>query len=156
MASIRSTDTTPEIRLRKALYAAGIRGWRCHYKRAVGKPDLAWPALRLAVFVDGAFWHGHPSRHRPGRSGDYWDAKIARNIERDRDIDAILCEAGWEVIRVWDFEVRKELATVVARIRNDLAPRATGDATWHRKVRGPDTGRHALSESNGAERHRGR
>lgn len=138
MASVCSSHTTPEIRLRKALYAAGIRGWRCHYNRAVSKPDLAWPALRVAVFVDGAFWHGHPSRHRPGRSGDYWDLKIARNIERDRDIDAILCEAGWDVIRVWDFEVRKELATVVDRVRTNLAPRAIGDATWHRTVRAPD------------------
>lgn len=138
MASIRSSDTAPEIRLRKALYAAGIRGWRCHYKRAVGKPDLAWPALRVAVFVDGAFWHGHPSRHRPGRSGDYWDAKIAGNVEHDREIDAILSEAGWEVIRVWDFEIRKELAMVVDRIRTNLASRAIGDAAWHCTVRASD------------------
>src|ERR1700730_16227797 len=95
MASIRSTHTSPELKLRRALYAAGIRGWRCHYKLAAGTPDLAWPALRIAVFVDGAFWHGHPSRHKPGRSGDYWDAKIARNVERDRAADATLRAARW-------------------------------------------------------------
>src|SRR3954469_13739020 len=95
MAAVKGKNTTPEIQLRRALHASGVRGWRCHYKRAAGTPDLAWPALRVAGFVDGAFWHGHPSRHKPGRSGDFWDKKIARNVERDRRVDAELHAAGW-------------------------------------------------------------
>src|SRR5688572_28401692 len=79
MAAVGSKNTGPELELRRALYAAGVRGWRCHYRRAPGTPDLAWPRRRVAVFVDGAFWHGHPSRHKPGRSGRYWDNKIERN-----------------------------------------------------------------------------
>lgn len=132
MAAVRSTNTTPEIRLRRALFEAGVRGWRCHYKRAPGRPDLAWPSLRVAAFIDGAFWHGHPSRHTPGRSGAYWDEKIARNIERDRKADAALEADGWIVIRVWDFEVRRDLSGVVDRVTSSLACRATGVARWHR------------------------
>lgn len=116
MAAVKGKDTTPELALRRALYAAGVRGWRTHYRRAPGKPDLAWPSLRVAVFVDGAFWHGHPSRHKPGRSGSYWDTKIAGNEARDRRVDAELQNAGWHVLRVWDFEVRKTLPDVVGRV----------------------------------------
>jgi DNA mismatch endonuclease (patch repair protein) len=90
--------------------------WRCHYQQAPGTPDLAWPGRRVAVFVDGAFWHGHPSRYKPGRSGYYWDAKIERNVARDRRVDAELKERGWRIIRVWDFEVGKELVEVVQRV----------------------------------------
>lgn len=127
MAAVRSRDTTPELRLRKALYALGVRGWRCHYRRAPGRPDLAWPARKVAVFVDGAFWHGHPSKHRPGRSGDYWDHKIARNVERDREVDRKLDELGWAVERIWDFEIRRDLegaaqrAAVLAESRRTVA-----------------------------------
>jgi DNA mismatch endonuclease (patch repair protein) len=123
MSAVRAKDTTPEIALRRALYAAGVRGWRCHYVNAPGKPDLAWPALRLAVFVDGAFWHGHPSRHRPGRSGTYWDEKIAGNVARDRRIDADLRKVGWAVIRIWDFQVRKELGAWTDRIAQAVRDR---------------------------------
>jgi len=98
------------------LYAGGVRGWRCHWSRVPGKPDIAWPGRRVAVFVDGAFWHGHPSRHRPGRSGEFWDKKIARNVERDRRVDAELTALGWHVLRLWDFEVQREPGQSVARV----------------------------------------
>lgn len=129
MAAVRSHDTTPELRLRKALYALGVRGWRCHYRRAPGRPDLAWPARKLAVFVDGAFWHGHPSRHRPGRSGDYWDRKIARNVERDRHVDRKLEELGWTVERIWDFEIRRDLEAVAQRVAALAESRRTAART---------------------------
>lgn len=136
MAAIKGKDTRPELALRRALYAAGIRGWRKHYKRAPGTPDLAWPALRTAVFVDGAFWHGHPSRHRPGRSGAYWDAKIERNVARDRRVDAELTAQGWNVVRVWDFEIRDDVHAVVDRISRALLPRLSEDAAarWQREI----------------------
>lgn len=114
MAAVKSRNTSPEIALRRALHAVGVRGWRCHYKRAPGSPDLAWPRRRVAVFVDGAFWHGHPSRHKPGRSGRYWDEKIRANVARDRRADRELAELGWRVVRFWDFEVRRDLKGCVA------------------------------------------
>jgi DNA mismatch endonuclease, patch repair protein len=118
MRAVRSANTKPEVKLRKALHAAGLRGWRCHWKKAPGTPDIAWPGRKVAVFVDGAFWHGHPSRHRPGRSGSYWDEKIEANQQRDRRVDRELSDAGWRVVRVWDFEVNKEIDRVVARTRS--------------------------------------
>jgi len=134
MTAVRGKNTSPEVALRGALYAAGIRGWRCHYKRAPGTPDVAWPALRVAVFVDGAFWHGHPSRHKPGRSGAYWDEKIARNVQRDQEADAALQAAGWTVVRAWDFEVRRDLPAVVERVTDALRERASGTAGWQRSL----------------------
>jgi DNA mismatch endonuclease, patch repair protein len=88
------------------------------------------------VFVDGAFWHGHPSRHKPGRSGIYWDNKIARNVTRDRETDAALHAAGWTVLRVWDFEVGRDVDAIVARIVSVLAKRASGSARWQRSLAG--------------------
>ena len=116
MARVKGKDTKPEVQLRKALYAHGVRGWRCHRKSLPGKPDLAFGRARLAVFVDGGFWHGHPSKWWPGRSGPYWDEKIARNIERDQRADRELRESGWTVLRFWDFEIKKDLERVVRSI----------------------------------------
>jgi DNA mismatch endonuclease (patch repair protein) len=117
MARIRSTETKPELALRKALYAHGFRGWRCHPRRIAGKPDLAFTRHKLAVFVDGCFWHGHPDFFTPGKSGAYWDAKIARTQERDRQADAALSAAGWTVLRFWDFEVGQDPNACVRRVQ---------------------------------------
>jgi DNA mismatch endonuclease (patch repair protein) len=126
MAAVKRRDTTPEVCLRRALWAQGIRGWRCDYSRAPGRPDIAWPARRIAVFVDGAFWHGHPSRHKPGRSGEYWDKKIEANVARDRRVDRELEEEGWTALRFWDFEIKKDLDSVVARVVETLDARLVG------------------------------
>lgn len=142
MAAVKGKHTKPELELRRGLYAAGVRGWRTHYGGSPGTPDLAWPRLRVAVFVDGAFWHGHPSRHKPGRSGAYWDEKIERNVSRDRRVDRELTEAGWVVLRVWDFEIRRTLPEVVERIRRLLRQRigpAPG-ADWQERLARSDPG----------------
>ena len=120
MARVKGRDTGPELALRRALYRAGVRGWRCHRKNLPGKPDLAFGRARLAIFVDGGFWHGHPSKYWPGRSGDYWDAKIARNQARDREVDASLAALGWQVMRLWDFEVLEDADAAAARIQTLL------------------------------------
>jgi DNA mismatch endonuclease (patch repair protein) len=119
MARVRQKDTAPEVALRQALHLAGVRGWRLHRRDVPGRPDLAWLGRRVAVFVDGAFWHGHPDYYR-GQSGPFWDEKIARNRERDARVDAELRERGWTVLRLWDFEVERDLGTCVARVRAAL------------------------------------
>ena len=115
MARVRTKDTAPELALRRALWASGVRGWRCHPKGIAGRPDLAWRGRRVAVFVDGAFWHGHPSFYR-GQSGRFWDEKIARNRARDARVNAELAAAGWKVIRLWDFEIERNLGECVRRV----------------------------------------
>jgi DNA mismatch endonuclease, patch repair protein len=108
MARIRGRDTGPELELRRALWAAGLRGYRVDARKLPGRPDVAWFWAKLAVFADGAFWHGHPSAYWPGKSSAYWDAKIQRNLERDRLVDSALKELGWEVRRFWDFEILED------------------------------------------------
>lgn len=109
MARIRSRDTQPELLLRRELWRRGARGYRLNVRALPGRPDLSWRTRQVAVFVDGAFWHGHPSSFREGKSGSYWDKKIRRNMERDRAADAALREMGWTVLRFWDFDLRREL-----------------------------------------------
>lgn len=123
MSRIRRRDTLPELMLRRAVWKAGLRGYRIDRRNLPGRPDLSWGVRRVAVFVDGAFWHGHPSAFTPGKSGTYWDGKIERNMERDREADCALEALGWVVIRFWDFEVRKEVERCVERIERTLQPR---------------------------------
>jgi DNA mismatch endonuclease (patch repair protein) len=121
MARVRGRDTSPEVALRRALYAAGVRGWRCHRADLPGKPDLAFGRAKLAVFVDGAWWHGHPSRYWKGRSGAYWDAKIASNKARDERVNRELAERGWRVLRLWDFEVENDPQGAARKVTEALA-----------------------------------
>ena len=120
MARIRSSGTAPEIQLRKALWQRGLRGYRLNVKALPGRPDVAWRKHRVAVFVDGAFWHGHPKAFRKGKSGAYWDKKIRRNMERDRKANAALEEQGWTVLRFWDFDVKKNVGSCVDAIEDAL------------------------------------
>jgi DNA mismatch endonuclease Vsr len=120
MSRVRSKNTRPELALRRALWAAGVRGWRCHIRGVPGTPDLCWRGRRLAVFVDSAWWHGHPSRWTPGRHPKKWDEKIEANRARDVEVNARLAVEGWTVIRVWDFELRNDPDEAVQRIRQAL------------------------------------
>lgn len=117
MRRVRSKDTGPELMLRKALWAAGLRGWRCHVRSAPGTPDVCWVGRQVAVFVDSAWWHGHPSRWTPGRHPPEWDEKIAANRRRDEEVNRQLEEAGWTVLRIWDFELDRDLDAAVSKVR---------------------------------------
>lgn len=123
MSRVRTRGTAPELALRKVLWAQGVRGWRLHPKGVPGKPDLAWVGRRLAVFVDGAFWHGHPDYYR-GQSGRFWDAKIERNRARDQRVNEELAGLGWTVIRVWDFEIEHDPVHCARRVAAALNPEA--------------------------------
>lgn len=127
MAAIRSKNTKPEIALRAALRAAGATGYRVHVRTLPGKPDVAFTRWRVAVFVDGAFWHGHPDHFDPTTAKDYWREKIAATQKRDRKADQALGEAGWSVVRFWDFELRDNPEVQIKRVLDALS--ATG---WRR------------------------
>lgn len=119
MSSIKKRDTVPELTLRAALWKAGVRGWRCH-SRLPGTPDVAFVRWKVAVFVDGVWWHGHPAHLPRGRRGVYWDQKIARNIKRDARVNKELEMLGWEVIRVWDLDLLAEPSATVMRVIGTL------------------------------------
>jgi DNA mismatch endonuclease (patch repair protein) len=108
MASIRSKDTKPELIVFAELRARGIT-FRRHYDRAVGKPDIAKPRKRLAVFIDGDFWHGRELGRVIAKYGEdsFWVRKLQRNVARDLDQAVALRAAGWEVLRVWESDVKR-------------------------------------------------
>ena len=109
MRANRRTDTKPELALRRALHRQGFR-FRKDYRLdlADGKrvrPDIAFTARRVAVFVDGCFWHACPEHgSKPSANVWYWEPKLRRNVERDRAADVALAAAGWNVVRVWEHE----------------------------------------------------
>ena len=128
MARFKSTNTRPELVLRQGLQAAGLSGYRLHMRNIQGRPDVAFTRWKVAVFVDGGYWHGHPDVFQFGTKGTYWDEKISRNQERDRSTNLILERSGWTVMRFWDFEVLRELDRVVAEIYQTLTKRGRFNA----------------------------
>lgn len=118
MSRIRAKNTKPEIILRKALWRENIR-FRIHPGGVVGKPDILIKKYRLAVFVDGGFWHGYDwesIRSRLRNNAGFWTAKIERNMQRDMDVNIILSGQGYTVMRFWDHEVLKELPKCVNQV----------------------------------------
>jgi DNA mismatch endonuclease (patch repair protein) len=98
----RSGNKDTELRLIEIIKAHGITGWR-RGSPLVGKPDFIFPKLRLAVFVDGCFWHACPKHFRMPRSrSEFWAQKISRNQERDRLVNSTLQNNGWKVVRIWE------------------------------------------------------
>lgn len=122
MSSIRKKDTVPEMALRRALWALGVRGWRCH-SAWPGSPDLAFSARKVAVFCDGVWWHGHPDYLPRGRRGPYWDAKIASNMERDARVNRLLRQQGWLVVRIWDLDILKDPSRAARKVMRALKAR---------------------------------
>ncbi len=114
--SNRSTDTLHEILLRRELWHMGLR-FRKNVKTLPGKPDIVFLGARVAVFCDGDFWHGRKWQSLKGKldhgtNGEYWSAKIATNIERDLRNTALLENSGWQVIRIWETDIKRNPATV--------------------------------------------
>jgi len=120
MSAIRSSNTKPELALRAALRQRGLAGYRLHVRDLPGMPDVAYTRWRVAVFVDGAFWHGHPDHFNPETANDYWRTKIARTQARDEAATRTLEAAGWQVLRAWDLEVRTAIDEVCERIEQAL------------------------------------
>ncbi|MHB1164744.1 MAG: very short patch repair endonuclease [Candidatus Nanopelagicales bacterium] len=119
MQAIRGRDTAPELALRRLLHARGLR-YRIDSPPLPGvrrRADLVFGPARVAVFVDGCFWHRCPEHATEPRTNvDYWAPKLDRNVERDRETDALLTQAGWVSVRVWEHEDPAVAARRVARI----------------------------------------
>jgi len=108
MSGIGGKNTKPELLVRKALFAAGFR-FRLHRKDLPGRPDVVLPGRRVVVFVHGCFWHAHQGcRYAkiPATRREFWEAKLAANVERDRRTREALLSAGWRVLVVWECATR--------------------------------------------------
>lgn len=109
MKCVRSSgNKSTELKLIEYFSSNHITGWRRKYK-VKGHPDFVFLERRIAIFVDGCFWHGHDCRNtRPAENADYWNKKRARNIEHDKAITALFESRGWTVIRIWECELKKK------------------------------------------------
>jgi DNA mismatch endonuclease Vsr len=118
-------NRTTERRLRAYPASAGVSGWQLH-PRIIGTPDFAFPGPRLALFVDGCFWHGCPEcarGHLPRSNTAYWHPKIARNQARDRAVTAQLRRRGWSVLRIWEHDLADDPLSVIDAVRTALRSR---------------------------------
>lgn len=126
MAAIRSVSTKPELKLRHALWHQCFR-YRVNYRRLPGTPDIVLPKYRTVIFLHGCFWHGHRGCKYytiPKTNSDFWQAKVARNQERDQEVWRQLEAKGWFVIIVWECQLKKAkfqetIESVAAEIRQN-------------------------------------
>lgn len=119
MRANRSRDTAPELALRRELHRLGLR-YRVNVRpiKAVRRTaDVVFTRRKVAVFVDGCFWHGCSEHYRaPAANDDYWSAKLARNVSRDGQVNGLLAEQGWTVVRVWEHEPVEQAAARIAEV----------------------------------------
>lgn len=123
MSRIRAADTKAEVILRKALWGKGLR-YRKNYAALPGKPDIVLTRQKIAIFVDGDFWHARGHQDNPGEqvttNKEFWQKKLARNVERDREVNDELTEAGWLVLRFWESDIKKDLSYCIGQIEKYL------------------------------------
>jgi len=120
MSKIKGKDTKPEIQFRKKLWEKGIR-YRINNKKLLGKPDIIIKKYKIVIFIDGIFWHGYKWEERKPKiksNREYWIPKIERNIQRDKENNKKLSDEGWQVIRFWEHEIKKDLETCIDRLIN--------------------------------------
>lgn len=120
MRRVRQRDTPPEMKLRRALWRAGLR-YRLGVRVERTRPDIVFTRQRVAVFVDGCFWHGCPRHYvSPVRNARFWRAKLERNMARDKQDTLKLEDAGWRVLRFWECEVDENVAALVEAVSGTL------------------------------------
>ncbi|MEZ5573756.1 MAG: very short patch repair endonuclease [Halioglobus sp.] len=118
MRKVKSKNTAPELRLRRILLESGYRGYRVHYEKLQGKPDVVFTKRRKVIFVHGCFWHGHScraGRNTPKSNQGYWEPKLLRNKERDKMRRRSIRNDGWEVLTLWECQL-KDVDQVARRL----------------------------------------
>ena len=128
MSNIRSKDTGIEVRVRKALWQKGLR-YRKNYLGIPGRPDIALTKYKIAIFCDSEFFHGKDweeslhSQIMRGKNAEFWEKKIVRNMERDREVNAELKKLGWIVLRFWGKEIKSSLDECLRKVEDAVDSR---------------------------------
>lgn len=119
MSSIKDRDTKPELMIRKALWDEGLKGYRLHWKKVPGRPDIAYPGKKIAIFVNGCFWHRCPycKPPVPKSHASFWDEKFAKNIERDKRKIEQLEDNSWKTLTIWECQIKKNALACVEKIK---------------------------------------
>ena len=137
MRKIMHKDTKPELDLRRGLWKNGYR-YRLNVVNLPGKPDIVFKRYKLAIFIDGEFWHGYKWENKKGKiksNRDYWIAKIEKNIARDKMINEQLLMMGWSIIRFWANDVRKDLSNCIDKVISEINKmESIMDAGRHQKI----------------------
>jgi DNA mismatch endonuclease (patch repair protein) len=123
MRSNRAKDTALEVGFRRALWAAGVRGYRKHVRALPGSPDLAFTSKKVVVFIHGCYWHRCPRCQKDAHfntNAQFWHSKLAENVERDAANERKLKDIKFRVLVVWECEVKKDLAGAVRRVKEAL------------------------------------
>lgn len=125
MQGNKRRDTKPEIKVRQMLRAMGFTGYRCDWKKAPGRPDVAFVGRKKAIFVMGCFWHRCPACNLsvPKKNIEYWEEKFARNRERDERNLAALAEQGWDVLVLWEHQLKKKELPATQRLLYEFVRR---------------------------------
>ena len=118
MSANKGKNTKPEVVFRKYIYSMGLRGYRIHKKDIPGKPDIAFTKKKVAVFINGCFWHRCPKCNLPlpTANKEFWEDKFLRNQERDKRKELELCELGWKVVTIWECEINENIFGCLERI----------------------------------------
>lgn len=118
MSANKAKNTKPELLLRRALWKSNIKGYRIHPKNIVGKPDITFIGKKIAVFVNGCFWHRCPNCNpsMPKSNTEFWENKFRKNIERDALKIETLTNDGWKVLVVWECQIKNNLTQIVKSI----------------------------------------
>lgn len=122
MSAIKGKNTKPEIVLRQALWCNNVRGYRLHWKQAPGKPDIAFPKRKLAIFVNGCFWHRCPycDPSTPKSNLDFWKQKFQKNMERDKNKTQLLKNSDWSVLTIWECQIKEDINNQVEKVKRHI------------------------------------
>jgi DNA mismatch endonuclease (patch repair protein) len=122
MRSNKAKNTRPELTVRKALRVNGLRGYRLHPKKVPGRPDICFIGKRVAIFVNGCFWHRcpHCKLPLPKTNREFWRRKFLRNIERDRLKEKRLIDDGWTVLTFWECQIKRDTKSILEKIMTYL------------------------------------
>lgn len=124
MKANRGKGTSPEVKVRSMLREMGFPGYRLNWKKVPGRPDIAYPGRKIAIFVNGCFWHRCPycDLPLPKSHTDFWEEKFSRNVERDERKRTELESLGWTVVTIWECQIKKDPESVRARLEASLNP----------------------------------